>query len=215
MKRVRGTVFHVPVVHGSYAKYLQDRGTEARSHHWTVYLRPVNNADISHFIHHVDFVLHESFNPQVRRVTEMPYEVSEYGWGEFEIIIRVFFNDTAEKPVDLYHPLRLFVERTEEPTLDPVISEFYDEIVFQDPSEKLLDMLQTTPHGPQIQIKQSMYSAYFKDFSNAESVDLKKIEEARKRLREETIRKRERYEKLDIERSALVREINSRGGRTT
>lgn len=215
MKRVRGTVLHVPVVHGSYAKYLQDRGTEARSHHWTVYLRPLDNVDISHFIHHVDFVLHESFNPQVRRVTEMPYEVSEYGWGEFDVVIRVFFNDSAEKHVDFYHPLRLFVERTGEPSVEPVVSEFYDEIVFQDPSEKLLEILQTTPHGPQIQIKQSMFSAHFKDFSNAESTDLKKIEDARKRLREETIKKQERYEELEAERAALVREINSRGGRAT
>lgn len=214
MKRAKGTVLHVPIVHGSHAQYLKERGTQERSHKWTVYLRPLDIVDISHFIHHVDFVLHESFTPQIRRATEMPYEVSEYGWGEFDVIIRVFFQDSAEKPVDFYHPLGLFSETSPgEPTEEPVIREYYDEIVFQDPSEKLLDILKTTPHGPQIQIRTSSLAPFFKDFSNAESNDLKKIEASRKRLRDETFKKQERYEELDSERAALVREISSRGGR--
>eukprot|EP00177_Eucheuma_denticulatum_P005302 GFKZ01009645.1.p2 GENE.GFKZ01009645.1~~GFKZ01009645.1.p2 ORF type:complete len:217 (-),score=21.36 GFKZ01009645.1:2423-3073(-) len=214
MKRVKGTVLHVPVVHGSHAQYLKDRGTEERSHTWTVYLRPLELVDISHFIHHVDFILHESFSPQTRRVTEMPYEVSEYGWGEFDVIIRVFFQDPLEKPVDFYHPLGLFAENSPgEPSDKPVIREYYDEIVFQDPSEKLLQILKTTPHGPKVQSKPSTFAPFFKDFSNAESTDLGKIDIARKRLREETFKKQERYEQLEPERAALVREINSRGGR--
>lgn len=214
MKRVKGTVLHVPVIHGSYAKHLGDKGTESRSHEWTVYLRPLQMADISHFIRHVDFALHESFEPSVRRVSEMPYEVHEYGWGEFEVIIRVFFHDTSEKPVEFFHPLRLF-EFSGEPSPKPVVMEHYDEIVFQDPSEKLLALLKSTPHGPQIKLKTSMFSSYYKDFSGAESADLKKIEEARKRLREETIKRQERYEQLETERAALIREINSLGGRAT
>lgn len=214
MKRVKGSVLHVPVVHGSNAQYLKDRGTQERSHTWTVYLRPLDIVDMSHFIRHVDFVLHESFSPQTRRVTEMPYEVSEYGWGEFDVVIRVFFHDTNEKPVDFYHPLVLFDEKTPgEPSEKPVIKEHYDEIVFQDPSEKLLEILKTTPHGPHLQLKKPDYSIYFKDFSNAESTDLRKIEAARKRLREETLKKQERYEELESERATLVREISSRGGR--
>lgn len=192
---------------------LLDKGSEQRSHTWSVYLRPMDNVQISFFIHHVDFILHESFSPSVRRVSDMPYHVSEYGWGEFDVIIRVHFRDPAEKPVDLYHPLRLFPEGGGEPTDKPVVSEFYDEIVFQDPSEKLLEILKTTPHGPQIKIKTSTLAPYFTDFSNAESIDLKKIEQARRRLREETITKQQRYEELEAERAALVREINSRGGR--
>jgi YEATS domain-containing protein 4 len=34
--------------------------------------------------------------------------VSETGWGEFEIQIRIYFNDLTEKPVTLYHGLKLF-----------------------------------------------------------------------------------------------------------
>lgn len=203
----------MPVVHGSYAVHLGARGTETRSHRWTVYLRPVDIVDISHFIKHVEFVLHESFDPQTRRVVDMPFEISEYGWGEFDIVIRVFFQDATEKVVEFFHPLRLFAENSSEPSKKPVVSEFYDEIVFQDPSEKLLKCLKTTPHGQGIKFKGSVLAPYYKDFSNAESTALKKIEEARKRVREETIKKQERYEELEAERAALNREINliSRG----
>lgn len=29
----------------------------------------------------------------------MPYEVSETGWGEFEIVIKIYFQDPNERPV--------------------------------------------------------------------------------------------------------------------
>lgn len=214
MKRNRGTVLHVPVVHGSYAKHLGDKGTESRSHEWAVYLRPLDNVDISYFIRHVEFVLHESFEPNIRRVAEMPYEVHEYGWGEFEIIIRVFFHDSSEKSVEFFHPLRLFAPNGDT-TSEPVVHEFYDEIVFQDPSHKMLGLLKNTPHGNDVKIKHSMFAEYYQDFSTAESDSLRKLDAARKRLREETIKRQERYEQLENERAALVREINSLGGRAT
>ena len=34
-------------------------------------------------------------------ITKPPYEVSETGWGEFEVVIKIFFVDSAEKPVSL------------------------------------------------------------------------------------------------------------------
>lgn len=32
-------------------------------------------------------------------VLKPPYEVTETGWGEFEIIIKIYFNDPTERPV--------------------------------------------------------------------------------------------------------------------
>ena len=32
-------------------------------------------------------------------VVKPPYEVTESGWGEFEVIIKIYFNDPNEKPV--------------------------------------------------------------------------------------------------------------------
>jgi len=32
-------------------------------------------------------------------LTKPPYEITETGWGEFEVVIKVFFYDSSEKPV--------------------------------------------------------------------------------------------------------------------
>lgn len=210
MTRSKGTVFTVPVIHGSVAQHLGDEVTETRTHKWTVYLRPVQQALLSHFIRHVEFVLHSSFTPPTRRVCEMPYEVKEYGWGEFDIIIRITFQDSAEKPVEIIHPLSLF-HSNGLVSPDPVVTEYYDEIVFQDPAEKMLNLLKDTPQGSHVHIKHTSCLPYYKDFSNTENATLKTIENARKRLREETLRKQERYEKLESERATLIRELNHRG----
>ena len=56
--------------------------------------------------------------------------MTETGWGEFEIQIKIFFQDPAEKPVTLFHHLRLY--STEETIMGPqnsVTSERYEEIV--------------------------------------------------------------------------------------
>lgn len=34
-------------------------------------------------------------------VTKPPYEITETGWGEFEIIIKIFFIDPNERPVSV------------------------------------------------------------------------------------------------------------------
>lgn len=41
-------------------------------------------------------------------LTEPPYEVTEYGWGEFETRIQLHFHDPNEKPVDIIHMLVLY-----------------------------------------------------------------------------------------------------------
>lgn len=206
-KRVRGTVLHVPIVHGSHAVWQGPQSTETRSHHWWLYVRPLDTVDISHFIREVEFVLHDSFDPPSRKVDAMPYEMSEYGWGEFDAVIRVHFRDPLEKPVEFFHPIKLFVAPDAEPTLRPVVNEYYDEIVFQDPSERLLNMLKATPHGPGTRLKVSKLANWYRDFGGVESKDLKKIEDARARVRAETEAKRERWEALDAERAELTREI--------
>lgn len=56
--------------------------------------------------------------------------MNESGWGEFEILIKVYFHDPAEKPQLLYHHLELY-PKTEGVvnTKKPVLVEAYDEIV--------------------------------------------------------------------------------------
>jgi YEATS domain-containing protein 4 len=62
--------------------------------------------------------------------TEPPYEVTEYGWGEFEVRIQIHFHDPLEKPVDIIHMLVLYPPANQPPStkkVSPVlISEQFD-----------------------------------------------------------------------------------------
>lgn len=55
----------------------------------------------------VHFKLHESYANQNRVLTKPPYEVTETGWGEFEIVIKIFFHDPNERPVSDFLCVRL------------------------------------------------------------------------------------------------------------
>ncbi|TKY84996.1 hypothetical protein EX895_006076 [Sporisorium graminicola] len=67
-----------------------------------------NKDDISHFIKRVQFKLHDTYASPTRNVDKFPFHVTETGWGEFEIQIKIFFVPEAnEKPLTLFHHLKL------------------------------------------------------------------------------------------------------------
>lgn len=90
-------------------------------------------------------------------IDKPPFEVTETGWGEFEIIVRItFIPEAGEKTMTLLHHLKLhpwtLSGEPEIPPLDvalkagPVHSWQYDEIVFNDPFQNFLNLL--TSHPP-------------------------------------------------------------------
>lgn len=85
------------------------KAPDAATHRWTVYVRGANNEDLSPLLSKVTFQLHETFlNPQ-RAVTAPPFELTEEGWGEFELGVTLHFQpDSQEPPVELRHFLRLY-----------------------------------------------------------------------------------------------------------
>lgn len=137
-KRLKDVEISVPIVSGTVAFYLGRKASESQSHKWTVYVRGATNEDIAVVVKRVVFQLHPSFNNPMRVVESPPFEVSECGWGEFEIGISIFFhNDACEKQLDLFHFLKLYPEEESGPqsTKKPVVMESYNEIVFPDPFE--------------------------------------------------------------------------------
>jgi len=63
-------------------------------------------------------------------VDTFPFEVSETGWGEFEILIKIFFQDPSEKHVSFFHQLQLYPkDDTSLQGKKPVLSDHYDELV--------------------------------------------------------------------------------------
>ncbi|CAH9119313.1 unnamed protein product [Cuscuta epithymum] len=147
-KRLNDTEMYVPIVYGTIAFWLGKKATETQSHKWTVYVRGATNEDLGVVIKRVVFQLHPSFNNPMRVVESPPFELSECGWGEFEIRISLFFhNDVSEKKLDLYHHLKLYSEAEPGPvtTKRPVVVETYDEIVFPEPSEQFLSRVKSHP----------------------------------------------------------------------
>jgi len=117
--------------------------------------------DISYFIKRVSFKLHETYPNPNRNIDKPPFEVSETGWGEFEIQIRItFVAEANEKPISFYHHLKLHPwnapppseEQTPAassvPLADAVHAWQYDEIVFTDPPRPFLDTLLANPPTP-------------------------------------------------------------------
>jgi hypothetical protein len=79
------------------------------SHKWTVYARSATNEDLSVIVKRAVFQLHPSFHNPTRVVEQLPFELSESGWGEFEIAITLYFHsDACEKRLDLQVAQLLF-----------------------------------------------------------------------------------------------------------
>ncbi|KAJ1631131.1 yeats family-domain-containing protein [Pavlovales sp. CCMP2436] len=132
-------VLEKPIVYGTIAFWLGKKAEESKSHRWTCYLRSNRpDEDLGLFVRKVVFTLHPSFNPPTRTVEKAPFDVTEFGWGEFDISATIHFVDPTETPVELLIPLRLYPDTGEQ--LVPkraVVAERYDELVFVNPSETL------------------------------------------------------------------------------
>lgn len=124
------------------------REEDGHTHQWTVYVKPYHNEDMSTYVKKIHFKLHESYANPNRVITKPPFEVTETGWGEFEIVIKIHFHDPTERPVTMYHILKLF----QSPILDGevlpqlegkkvLVSEQYEEIVFQEPTQLMQQLL--------------------------------------------------------------------------
>jgi len=193
--RARGKIVVKPIVFGNESKYFgKKRESDGHTHTWTIYVRPFDHTeDMSAYVKKVQFKLHESYAESVRTVTKPPFEVTETGWGEFEINIKIYFVDNSERPVTLYHLLKLFSN----PLLKQqqcyygahgqLISEYYDEILFQDPSVYLHRQLtsgRAVNHPP-----------YETDWRVREEDTVNSIQQAKKRVAEEIAHMKERLQK--------------------
>jgi YEATS domain-containing protein 4 len=137
------------IVYGSIAFWLGKKSEENLTHKWCVYVRGNNNEDISYFVKEVIFTLHSTFENNVRTITKWPYELYASGWGEFDIKINIILRDEAIKPIEFVHFLKLYSSSNQTPTIKkPIVSEFFDEIVFVNPKKQLRDCLLSGNNNP-------------------------------------------------------------------
>ena len=130
-----------PFVYGSIAIGLGKKTKGDITHKWCVYVRGVNNENISNFIKSVQFTLHNTFPNNVRVIDKWPFELYEMGWGEFEIKIKIELIDETAKPIELVHPLKFYNQQHQSSNKKPVVNENYDEIIFVNPKPEILEQL--------------------------------------------------------------------------
>lgn len=143
-----------PIVYGtsSTTKGKEVSSDPSHTHKWTVYLRGLHGEDISYMIERVEFKLHETYAEHIRGrnlfdsvCSKAPYEVTETGWGEFEIGIAIFWTDPDEKSIAVSHRLQLYPSETNPIRDNTVINETYDEIEFHTPTVTIMEALKANP----------------------------------------------------------------------
>lgn len=141
-KNINNEIISKSIVYGSIAFWLGKKSEQNLTHKWCVYVRGNNNEDISYFVKEVVFTLHSTFENNVRVVKNWPYELYASGWGEFDIKITIHLLDETIKPIEFIHFLKLYPPANQTPsTKKPIVSEFFDEIVFVNPKKFLRDCL--------------------------------------------------------------------------
>ncbi|KAJ3278689.1 YEATS domain-containing protein 4 [Borealophlyctis nickersoniae] len=197
-KRLKGVTHVRAIIYGSTAVPLGKKDVASdpsHTHKWSVYLRGLYGEDMSYLIKKVVFKLHESFASPVRTIESPPFEVHETGWGEFEIMLKVHFQDSTEKPVTLYHQLTLYPkDEGATPAKRTVVAEHYDELIFNEPTEETHENLLA---HPQVSLgKKSVPSAFT---AQAEQDELRKIAEAQEKVLKEFERHQMLFKKAEAE----------------
>jgi len=181
--KLKGVCVIKPIVYGNSAKYFgKKREEDGHTHTWTVYVKPFHNEDMSVYVRKIQFKLHESYANPIRLVTKPPYEVTETGWGEFEVVLKIYFHDSTDRPLTIYHQLKLF--QTDSTMLSAsgnkvVISENYDEMVFQDPSVMMHSLLTS---NRQLTLGAHKHET---DFEAKETRTITQLEEAKEKIHKE------------------------------
>jgi|EP00900_Chrysochromulina_parva_P017346 hypothetical protein len=107
-----------------------------------------------------------------------PFEVTDQGWGEFEVTLQVYFHDSRDKPIELSHMLKLYPPGEQVNIAGkPVVAERYDEFVFNSPSEGLRQRL-LTEAPPSIKgWKHSANGKWFTDFEADAPVESQSLQQ--------------------------------------
>lgn len=193
------TNVHCPIAFGSIAFWLGRKADDELTHRWTLFLRGPNGEDLSYFVSKVVFTLHPSFAQPVREILEPPFEVTEMGWGEFEASMRLFFQDPRETPVDIVHTIKLYPPGNLAPSMKkPVVHEFYDEIVFTDPSDAFY---QAMVQGSQRTCVNAAHADHLTLFSDVD--DVQNLLAAQQTISDHLRKTKDDILKLEAEKMAL------------
>ena len=232
----QGVSIFRPIVYGNIAIPVdpaeRPKGMPTdHTHTWTICVKGVDGADITDFIKKVQFKLHADTysNPYGVKMPTLslagmladwrtafeapPYEVSESGWGEFEIQIKLFFHpESNEKPLTLFHYLKLHPYNSDEAELElarqqrrPVMSYVYDELVFNEPTEAMYDIL--TSKGTARLPSKTKAKGRGEFVAETEQVELDRLEAGLKIVKEKTLEVKEKLLAKEKEVAAMRKKL--------
>ncbi|KAK4458998.1 protein AF-9 [Cladorrhinum samala] len=177
-KRIKGTQVFRPFIYGTTATPFDPVHNpkppgipDDHTHSWTVFVKGIDDTDITYWLRRVQFKLHESIPNHVRMVEGekgKPFVLHETGWGEFEIAIKLYYvPESSEKPQTLYHHLRLHPygrtdeekESMKQQNRGEVISWAYEEQLFNEPYEAFYEILTSGAMPPQSSTEKTKGSA--------------------------------------------------------
>lgn len=209
-----------PILYGNTAEPLGNSKTPDmppdHTHRWTIFLKDPSpkKPTLHKLIKKVIFKLHDTYpNPARTIESPGPFEVTETGWGEFEIAIKIFFvSEAAEKNVTLYHHLKLhpYIPSTENIPLgtQPVHSYIYDELVFGEPTEAMFEILTQSPGAilPAVKSEREFGHIYS---AQTENEELDRLGGALDKVYNQVKKIKDHIKALEKERVSLVGEAPS------
>ncbi|KAI9843109.1 MAG: NuA4 histone H4 acetyltransferase complex and the SWR1 complex subunit [Thelocarpon superellum] len=148
-KRVKGISIFRPFVFGNTTEHIDPNNRPAdldkdHTHRWKLFVKGVDDEDISYWLKKVQFKLHDSYHNSLRK--QAPFEVNETGWGEFDVAIKLYFvPESGEKPQTVWHTLKIHpygpdaeMQRLEKRR---IVSQNYEEVLFNEPVEPFYEIL--------------------------------------------------------------------------
>ncbi|KAF1816651.1 yeats-domain-containing protein [Eremomyces bilateralis CBS 781.70] len=115
---------------------------------WKVYVRNLEGGpNINVWLKKVQFKLFHTYTPALRTAEQEPFEVTETGWGGFQVDIRLHFQPvTSEKAQWRFHYLQLEpygsdADKAQQKARGRVVSESVEILEFNEPSEPLWEAL--------------------------------------------------------------------------
>lgn len=215
-RRIKAVSVSVPILYGNNAAKLKPEQRKVNTpqdhtHLWTVFFKPVmSGVDLTPLIKRVTFKLHETYENLVRSIELPPYEVTETGWGEFEIIIKIHFHTGSdlginEKNFQIFHALKLH-------PFNPLVtnangdvhSVLYDELVFNEPTDRVFEILTQHPSNL-LPFKLLDPSKRDQEYIRPDETDeVARLDLYIDKVKAEVENQRNEYKDLEQERLALV-----------
>jgi YEATS domain-containing protein 4 len=199
-KRIKQVSISKPISYGniatkfSPANPIPPTAPKDHTHSWTIFVKDPTGNDLSTYIKKVSFKLHDTYPNSLRTIEKPPFEVTESGWGEFEIIIKIFFHaEGGEKNVTFLHHLKLHPYNGTISMDGKVESVRYDEIVFNEPTEIMFALLTKQPG-----------TLLNDDLKQRERDELDRISKAIDDINVKIKESTEEFKKLDNERQRLI-----------